>query len=67
MPCKNLRAEMGREKISIASIANLIGKTRDTVSNKIDGDTNFTIEEAQLIRDSYFPGMTLEYLFAKEA
>lgn len=67
MPCKNLRAEMARERVTIGAVADLIGRTRDTVANKIDGDSNFTIEEAQEIRDKFFPGLTLEYLFAKEA
>lgn len=66
MPCRNLKAEMARNEVTIAAISQTIGRTRDTVANKIDGDTNFTIEEAQLIRDTHFPGMTLEYLFAKE-
>lgn len=61
----NLRAEMIRYNVSIAKIAQVIGKTDRSVRDKVNGKYEFSVPEAGLIRDTFFPGMSLEYLFAK--
>lgn len=60
----NLRAEMQRSNLSFGDIARCISKTERTVRDKESGRVAFTLPEAILIRDSFFPGMSLEYLFA---
>lgn len=40
--------------------------TPDTAANKIDGVTKITFDEAVAIRDKFFPGIGLEYLYQNE-
>ena len=61
---KNLSAEMVRSGISTRDIAAVIGKTQRSAQDKVRGAFPFSMPEAIKIRDSLFPGMTLEYLFA---
>jgi transcriptional antiterminator len=62
---RNLEAEMKRYGISNADIQNLLGCTEKTVRNKLKGETVFTLPEAFLIKNKYFPGYRMEYLFAE--
>ena len=39
---------------------------RNSVANKINGDTPFTVEEAFKIQKRYFPKLSLDYLFATD-
>lgn len=39
----------------------------NTAVLKINGKYAFTLNEAFAIRDAYFPGMEIEYLFAADA
>lgn len=66
MPCSNLRAEMARKKISIEEMADFLDMHRNSVANKINGSSSFTIEESIKIQEKYFPEMTLKYLFSRE-
>lgn len=61
----NLKAEMKRYGVSIFDLSKAIDATEKTVRNKLDGETTFTIKEAFTIRDEFFSGMRLEYLFAQ--
>ena len=53
MPCINLRGEMAKRKISIESIAELLGIHRNSVANKLNGESAFSIEQAMLIQSSW--------------
>ncbi|MBQ6274435.1 MAG: XRE family transcriptional regulator [Oscillospiraceae bacterium] len=61
----NLAAEMARYGVSAADIQNVLGCTDKTVKNKMTGATEFSVGEAMKIREAFFPGMRLEYLFAQ--
>jgi len=61
---KNLKAEMTRNGIHNNDIAQVIGKSKRTVSDKTGGRYPFSIEEAIKIRDELFQGLELEYLFS---
>ena len=61
---RNLRAEMERYGVSVHDIHMLIGKTERCVRDKVNGRATFTLPEAIKIRDTYFQGMSMEYLFA---
>lgn len=61
----NLRVELYKNQITLEEVASLLGIHRNTVSNKINGDSSFSIEEATTLRNAYFKGMPIEYLFAK--
>ena len=43
----------------------LLNCSQKTVSNKLNDVTEFSVSEAMDIRDKFFPGMRLEYLFAR--
>lgn len=66
MPCSNLRAEMARKKISIEEMADFLGIHRNSVANKINGSSSFSIEESVKIQEKYFPELGLKYLFSKD-
>lgn len=59
----NLKAEMAKKDVSIENISKLLGIHRNSVSNKINGTSSFTIEEAEKIHNKYFPNTKLLYLF----
>lgn len=61
---KNLIAEMGRYGVSNKALADLLDCDVATVRNRISGKTQFTVDDALKIRDVFFPGMQIEYLFA---
>lgn len=63
---KNLAAEMVRFGVSNADIQSLLNCTDKTVRNKLNGVTEFSVAEALKIRDAYFPGIRIEYLFGKD-
>ena len=62
----NLKAEMARRSVSILDIAKEIGRTDRSVREKISGRTQFSMPEATTIRDKFFSGFSLEYLFTNE-
>lgn len=61
----NLAAEMARNGVSISDFQAVLGCTDKTVRNKMAGATEFSVGEAMKIRDTFFPGMRIEYLFAQ--
>lgn len=64
---RNLQAEMVRNGVTSSNLASAIKKTDRSVRDKLAGKSYFGIDEAINIRDAFFPGMTLEYLFAQES
>lgn len=63
MAYSNLKAEMGRRDISIESMAKILKIHRNSVSNKLNGSSSFSIEEAMVVKDFFFPDMEYKYLF----
>ncbi len=59
----NLKAEMAKRNISIEDIAQLLKIHRNSVANKINGRSRFTVDEALLVRDTFFPNLSTDYLF----
>ena len=66
MPYLFLKGEMAKRNISFESISELLGIHRNSVANKINKNSSFSVEEAEAIRKKYFPDIELEELFAKE-
>lgn len=64
---RNLSAEMARFGVSYADLMELLRCSQKTVSNKLNDTTEFSISEAMNIRDRFFPGLRLEYLFAVDS
>lgn len=62
---RNLSAEMARYGVSTTDIQALLGCSNKTVTNKLTDSTAFSVSEAIKIRDAFFPGLRIEYLFAR--
>lgn len=60
---KNLSAEMVRFGVGVHDLQRVLNCTDKTVRNKLSGVTEFSVNEALTIRDSFFPGLRIEYLF----
>lgn len=66
MGLRNLVAEMARYQVRNTDIQLLLSCSEKTVANKLSGSSEFSIAEAIKLRDSFFPSMRIEYLFARE-
>lgn len=62
----NLSAEMKRFGIEQREMASSIGRTPQTVSNWMSGRNSPTVEDAFKVRDTFFPNMSIDYLFADD-
>lgn len=62
---KNLEAEMIRNGILKKDIAKCLGVRDAIVLDKMNGKSTFTLDEALKIKNTYFSGMIIEYLFKK--
>lgn len=60
---QNLRTEMARHNLTSAKIAAGLGIRERNFRNRMNGSTLFTIPEAFAVRDRFFPGMSIDYLF----
>lgn len=65
MPCINLKGEMAK-KYHIEEVAKFLNIHRNSVSNKLNGDSAFSIDEAFKIQEKYFPKLSMDYLFKTE-
>lgn len=43
MSCNNLRGEMAKRKISIEEVAKFLDIHRNSITNKLNGDCNFSL------------------------
>ena len=64
--CNNLEAEMKRKGISRADIAQTLGVSYSTIHSRFNNNTEWLYSECVVIRDTYFPEHTLDYLFSTE-
>lgn len=55
-PYNKLKGFMREKGIVYAEIANLIGVTPTTISQKINGQSDFSLSEAELIKKTYGAG-----------
>ena len=62
----NLRAEMAKQKISQAELADELGKTHPTMSLKLNGKTPITLDEAMSIKKALKTRLSLDALFLRE-
>ena len=59
----NLEAEMKRKNISRSDIANLLNLSYRTIHSRFNGESDWGYSECVKVRNTYFPDMTLDYLF----
>lgn len=63
MKYPNLVAEMAKSEISRAQVARRLGVRPNTVSAWLTDKHEITVGMAFEIRDEFFPGMSIDYLF----
>jgi len=56
---------MSLENISVKDIANVTGKSVDTIRKKLSGERTFDIDEAMAINENIFPDVPFKELFSK--
>lgn len=61
----NLVSEMAKKAITKRNVAEVLKVHENTLKNKLDGKSKFNIEEGFVIRQHFFPDLSLEYLFAE--
>lgn len=66
MMYKNLREAMERKNISVDVMAKVLNVHRNTITNKLDGQSEFSYGQAELIQEVMFPEYNLKYLFQRE-
>lgn len=62
----NLCAEMSRYAIETVDVARVTHRTAKTVRDKITGKADFTLPEIYAIRDTFFPDLSIDYLFERD-
>ncbi len=60
----NLNAEMARHNVTPKDISEVLNVTLETARNKLYGRTKVSTLEGGIIRDRYFPTMSIDYLFS---
>lgn len=63
----NLKAEMSRHSVGEEEIARAAGRSVKTIQNWLRGKGEPSYSQAKSIRDTCFPSMEIEYLFANNA
>lgn len=63
----NLEAEMARSGVQRKDLAEKLGVRAATIYDKLNGKYPFTLDEASMIKEFFFPNFSLDYLFSKEA
>lgn len=61
----NLLAEMARKGLKTKHIAEALSISQKSAYNKLNGITDFTLSETVKVRDAFFMGMSIEFLFEK--
>ena len=59
----NLKVLMSRKNITNEVLARLLGVHRDTIANKLAGESEFTYGQAELIHETLFPEYSIRYVF----
>ena len=62
MAYPNMAAEMARHGITQSQIAEAVGKRPETVSNWMQGKTGIPVDKMFVIRDTFFPNLSIDYL-----
>ena len=62
MKYPELIGEMAKRKVTNGSVAKVLGLHPNSIYYKLN-EGSFSVEEATLIRDTFFPDMSIEKLF----
>lgn len=64
---RNLKAEMARNNIKVILIAETINASYNHTRAKINGKYPFTLDEAFAIQRTFFPDLSIAYLFSPDS
>lgn len=56
----NLEAELARRGLNYKDVAEAVGKSTRTITNKLNGTTSFTIAECLAIKDNLMPDINMD-------
>ena len=59
----NLKMLMALKGITNEDLAQLLGVHRNTIANKLDGESEFSFDQAVRIHDRYFTEYRIKYVF----
>ena len=62
----NLKAELARNGITYKELGKVVGKTENWIENRILGRASMPIEISMLIKNTFFPNYSYDYLFSNE-
>lgn len=62
----NLKAEMARQNITAKDISKKLNISPKSITNKMLGKTEFTRIEIFIIKTTFFPNLSIDYLFECE-
>lgn len=60
---ENLNSALQRKNVTQDAVAKTLGISRKTLTNKLNGSTSFTIDEAFSVQHNFLPEYTMDYLF----
>lgn len=60
-----LVAEMAKRKLTRTAVARRLGISTRALYSKLNGETDFTLSEANAIHSSFFPDLEKESLFSR--
>jgi transcriptional regulator with XRE-family HTH domain len=63
---ENLRAEIARKNMTIVELSNATGIRYQTLSEKLRGNSQFTVKEAKAIKSALAVDLSIDELFAAE-
>lgn len=63
----NLEGVRKDKKVTLVDMADLLGVRYQTVSEKIEGKSDFKFGEAMLIQEKFFPEYEIKFLFSRNS
>ncbi len=63
---KNIRAELGRRNMTILTLSEKTGIRYQTLTAKLKGDSDITLDEAKAIKTALETGLPIEELFERD-
>lgn len=62
----NLLKEISKANLCTSDLCLTLKISSRLLQQKLDGLRDFSLKEALLLRNAYFPSLSLDYLFARE-
>lgn len=62
----NLRSVMAAKGVTIETMAKYLGVHRNTVAQKLNGESEFSFSQAEQLQEGLFPEYAARYLFHRD-